>query len=55
MGIPAANIVYDATGSYAALFRALLGVLIVCLVLAFTGIRKVPGWDKVGGPDGLKK
>ncbi len=55
VGIPAANIVYDATGSYAALFRALLVVLIVCLVLAFTGIRKVPGWDKVGGPDALKK
>lgn len=53
VGIPAANIVYEATGSYAGLFRALLVVLLICLVLAFTGIRKVPGWDKVGGPDAL--
>lgn len=55
IGIPAANIVYDATGSYAALFRALLVVLVICVVLAFTGIKKVPGWDKVGGPDALDK
>lgn len=55
IGIPAANIVYDRTGSYAGLFRALLVVLVICLVLAFTGIKKVPGWDKVGGPDALPK
>lgn len=55
IGIPAANIVYDATGSYASLFRVLLGVLVVCLVLAFTGIKKAPGWDKVGGPDAIEK
>lgn len=54
VGIPIANVVYDLTGSYAALFRALLVVLVVCLVLAFTGIRVVPGADKVGGPDALK-
>ena len=55
VGIPAANIVYDATGSYAGLFRALLIVLVVCLILAFTGIKKVPGWDKVGGPAAIEK
>ncbi len=51
VGIPLANIVYDKTGSYAALFKGLLGVLVVCLILAFTAIRKQPGYDKVGGPD----
>lgn len=55
IGIPTANIVYDATGSYAGLFRILLGVLLACLILAFTGIKKVPGWDKVGGSDALNK
>ena len=55
VGIPAANIVYDATGSYAGLFRALLIVLVICLILAFTGIKKVPGWDKVGGPAAIEK
>lgn len=55
VGIPAANIVYDKTGSYAGLFQALMGVLVVCLILAITGVRKVPGWDKVGGPDALKR
>ena len=55
VGIQLANIVYDATGSYAGLFKILLVALVVCLVLAFTGIRKVPGWDKVGGPDALEK
>lgn len=54
IGIPAANMVYDATGSYALLFRVLLGVLVVCLILAFTGIKKLPGWDKVGGPDAIE-
>ena len=28
---------------------------VICLVLAFTGIKKVPGWDKVGGPEALTK
>ncbi len=51
VGIPAANVVYDMTGSYAGLFKALLVVLVICLVLAFTGIKKVAGWDKVGGPE----
>lgn len=51
VGIPVANIVYDATGSYAALFKGLLGVLVICLIFAFTGVRKVKGYDKVGGPD----
>lgn len=51
IGIPAANMVYDATGSYTGLFRVLLGVLVVGLILAFTGIKQVPGWDKVGGSD----
>lgn len=55
VGIPLANVVYDKTGSYAGLFRILLGVLVVCLILAFTGIKKAPGWDKVGGPDALEK
>ncbi len=55
IGIPAANIVYDATGSYSMLFKILLGVLALGLVLALTAIRKVPGWDKVGGPDGIEK
>ncbi len=55
LGISGANVVYDMTGSYAGLFKILLGVLVVCIVLAFTGIRKVPGWDKVGGPDAEKK
>lgn len=55
IGIPAANMVFDATGSYAGLFRILLGVLVVCLILALTGIKKVPGWDKVGGPDAIEK
>ena len=55
VGIPAANTVYDATGSYAGLFRALLIVLVICLILAFTGIKKVPGWDKVGGPAAIEK
>ncbi|MCF0137004.1 MAG: MFS transporter [Oscillospiraceae bacterium] len=55
IGIPAANMVYDATGSYAGLFRILLVVLVICLVLAFTGIKKMPGWDKVGGPDAVEK
>ncbi len=55
IGIPAANIVYDATGSYAGLFKVLLGVLAVGLVLALTGIKNVPGWDKVGGSDAIKK
>ena len=54
VGIPAANVVYDLTGSYEALFRALLVVLVICLALAFTGIKMVPGYDKVGGPDALK-
>ena len=53
IGIPAANIVYDSTGSYAGLFRVLLGVLVVGLILAFTSIKQVPGWDKVGGSDAL--
>ena len=53
IGIPAANIVYDATGSYAGLFRVLLGVLVVGLILAFTSIKQVPGGDKVGGSDAL--
>lgn len=53
VGIPLANVVYDITGSYAGLFKALLAVLVVCLVLAFTGIKKVPGHDKVGGTDAL--
>ena len=55
VGIPAANIVFDATQSYAGLFRILLVALVVGLVLAITAIRQVPGWDKVGGPDALKK
>lgn len=55
VGIPAANIVYDLTGSYAGLFKILLGVLVVGLILAFTAIKKVPGWDKVGGTDALEK
>ena len=54
VGIPAANVVYDLTGSYGTLFRALLVVLLIGLVLAFTGIKMVPGYDKVGGPDALK-
>lgn len=55
IGIPAANMVYDATGSYSSLFQILLGVLVVCLILAFTGIKRVPGWDKVDGiPDSKK-
>ena len=54
VGIPAANVVYDLTGSYGTLFRALLVVLVICLSLAFTGIKMVPGYDKVGGPDALK-
>lgn len=53
VGIPLANIVYDATSSYSLLFKILLGVLVVCFVLAVTGIKKAPGWDKVGGPDAL--
>ncbi|MBQ0072214.1 MAG: MFS transporter, partial [Spirochaetales bacterium] len=53
VGIPAANVVYDLTGSYSMLFKILLGVLVICLVLAFTGIRKVKGWDKIGGSDAL--
>ena len=55
IGIPAANMVFDATGSYAGLFRVLLGVLVVGLILAFTSIKQVPGWDKVGGTDALDK
>lgn len=55
IGIPAANIVFDATGSYTGLFRVLLGVLLVCLVLAFTGIKRMPGCDKVGGPEAAEK
>ena len=55
IGIPLAGIVFDKTGSYAMLFKILLVVLAIGLVLALTAIRKVPGWDKVGGPDGLKK
>ena len=55
VGIPGANIVYDMTGSYAGLFKVLLGLLAVGLVLAFTAIKQVPGWDKVGGPDALDK
>lgn len=54
VGIPAANVVYDIAGSYANLFRVLLGVLVVCLILAWTGIKQVPGWDKVGGPDAVE-
>lgn len=54
VGIPAANVVYDITGSYTGLFRVLLGVLVVCLILTWTGIKQVPGWDKVGGPDAPK-
>ena len=46
IGIPAANIVYDNTGSYSMLFKILLGVLVIGLILAFTGIKKVEGWDK---------
>lgn len=55
VGIPAANVVYDMTGSYSALFKALLVVLVICLILAFTGIKMAPGYDKVGGPDALKE
>lgn len=55
IGIPAANVVYDMTNSYSALFKALLAILAICAVLAITGVRKVPGWDKVGGPDALQK
>ena len=55
VGIPAANVVYDLTGSYASLFKALLVVLVICVVLAFTGIKMAPGHDKVGGPDALKE
>ena len=55
VGIPAANIVFDATQSYAGLFKILLAALVVGLILAITAIRQVPGWDKVGGPDALKK
>lgn len=55
IGIPIANVVYNLTGSYSGLFRVLLGVLVVCLILTWTGIRKVPGWDKVGGPDAIEK
>ena len=55
VGIPAANIVFEATGSYAGLFKILLGVLVVGLILAFTAIKQVPGWDKVGGPDAIEK
>ncbi len=51
VGIPVANIIFDMTGSYAGLFKVVLGILVVCLVLAFTSIKKVPGYDKVGGPD----
>ena len=51
IGTPTANIVYDATGSYAALFKVLLGVLVVGLILAWTGIKNMPNRDKVGGPD----
>lgn len=53
VGIPAANVVYDLTGSYSSLFKALLVVLVICVVLAFTGIKMAPGHDKVGGPDAL--
>ncbi len=55
IGIPVANMVFDATGSYAGLFRVLLGILVVGLILAFTSIKQVPGWDKVGGSDALEK
>ena len=55
VGIPAANIVYDLTGSYAALFKALLVVLVICVILAFTGVKMAPGYDKIGGPDAIEK
>ena len=54
IGIPAANIIYDMTGSYSGLFKVLLIVLVIGLVLAFTAIKPIPGADKVGGPDALK-
>lgn len=54
IGIPLANIIYESTGSYTFLFRSILIVLGICLILAVTGVRKAPGWDKVGGPDSLK-
>lgn len=49
IGIPAANIIYDITGSYSGLFKVLLVVLVICLILAFTAIKPIPGADKVGG------
>lgn len=51
VGIPLANVIADATGSYAGLFKAILAILVVCVVLAVTGIKMQPGYDKVGGPD----
>ena len=41
IGIPAANMVFDATGSYALLFRVLLGVLVVCLILGALGFANM--------------
>ena len=55
IGIPIANVIYDATNSYTLLFRAVLVVLVICLFLAVTGVKKLPGYDKVGGPDALEK
>ena len=42
-------------GYFWGIVASLLGVLAVGLVLAFTAIKQVPGWDKVGGPDALEK
>ncbi len=45
VGIPIANVVFDLTGSYAGLFKALLPVIVVCIILGVTGAKKVEGWD----------
>ncbi len=45
IGVPAANIIYDLTGSYAGLFKSLVPIIVICIVLGFTGAKKVKGWD----------
>lgn len=54
VGIPLANAIYQATGSYEMLFRGIVVAVVICVVLAVTGVKKAPGWDMVGGPDAVK-
>lgn len=46
VGIPAANVVYDLTNSYAGLFKVLLPTVLVCIILGVTGAKKVGDWKE---------